>query len=31
MDALKRSDFLDHLTGRGVPTQHQACEALKAA
>jgi SulP family sulfate permease len=30
MDALERSDFLDHLSGQVFLTQHQACEALKA-
>jgi len=29
MDALKCSDFLDHLSGRVFLTQHQACEALR--
>ncbi|MEO1079180.1 MAG: sulfate permease [Pseudomonadota bacterium] len=31
MDALQRSDFLDHLTGQVFLSQHQACEALKPA
>jgi SulP family sulfate permease len=31
MDALQRSDFLKHLTGRVFLSQHQACEALKPA
>jgi len=30
MDALKRSDFLSHLTGEVFLSQHQACEALKS-
>ena len=29
MDALERSDFLQHLTGQVFLTQHQACEALR--
>jgi SulP family sulfate permease len=29
MDALERSDFLEHLSGQVFLTQHQACEALK--
>ena len=31
MDALKRSDFLQHLSGQVFLSQHQACEALKPA
>jgi SulP family sulfate permease len=29
MDALKRSEFLDHLSGRVFLSHHQACEALR--
>lgn len=29
MDALERSDFLDHLSGQVFLSQHQACEALR--
>ncbi|MFK8041134.1 SulP family inorganic anion transporter [Congregibacter sp.] len=31
MDALERTDFLEHLSGQVFLTQHQACEALKPA
>ena len=31
MDALERSDFLDHLSGQVFLSQHQACEALRCA
>jgi SulP family sulfate permease len=31
MDALKRSDFLSHLSGQVFLSQHQACEALRPA
>ncbi|WP_439102403.1 SulP family inorganic anion transporter [Congregibacter sp.] len=29
MDALERTDFLDHLSGQVFLSQHQACEALR--
>ncbi|WOJ94126.1 sulfate permease [Congregibacter variabilis] len=29
MDALERTDFLEHLSGQVFLSQHQACEALK--
>ncbi|EED32970.1 sulfate permease [gamma proteobacterium NOR5-3] len=31
MDALERTDFLEHLSGQVFLSQHQACEALKPA